>query len=238
MITYRQLGRNGQLGNQLWQIASTAGIAHREDDVAGFPFWRYRRYFSVPEAMFPDLSSIPSRDLGLDYLQNVENFRGIEGAIRAYFSPRPDIWARLASRFDAVLSLPHKTSLHVRRGDYLGHNGLFTILPLAYYVEAMSMTHGPYIVFSDDIPWCRTHLPGDCIFMEHNRNYEDLFLMAACDEHIVANSSFSWWGAWLGGGRAVLPRVWGRAFGPVEPKFLMADCVVLDNSTMEEGAAS
>ena len=89
MITYRQLGRNGQLGNQLWQIASTAGIAHREGDVAGFPFWRYRRYFSVPEAMFPDLSSIPSRDLGLDYLQNVENFKGIEGAIRAYFSPAP-----------------------------------------------------------------------------------------------------------------------------------------------------
>ena len=63
---------------------------------------------------------------------------------------------RLAARFDALLSLPHKTSLHVRRGDYLGHNGLFTILPLAYYVEAMSMTHGPYVVFSDDITWCRT----------------------------------------------------------------------------------
>jgi hypothetical protein len=126
----------------------------------------------------------------------------------------------------------------VRRGDYLGHNGLFTILPLAYYVEAMAITQGPYIVFSDDIAWCRTHLPGDCIFMEHNRNHEDLFLMAACDEHIIANSSFSWWGAWLGGGRAVLPRKWGPAFGPAEPKFVMANCVVLDNSTIEEDAAS
>ena len=60
MITYRNLGRNGQLGNQLWQIASTAGIAHREGDQAGFPFWRYRRYFSIPAEMFPDLSSVPT----------------------------------------------------------------------------------------------------------------------------------------------------------------------------------
>ena len=48
MITYRQLGRNGQLGNQLWQIAGTIGIAYKAGDMAAFPFWRYRSYFSVP----------------------------------------------------------------------------------------------------------------------------------------------------------------------------------------------
>ena len=96
--------------------------------------------------------------------------------------------------------MPHKTSLHVRKGDYLGHNGFFVDLPVGYYTEAMSLTRGPYLVFSDDIDWCRANLPGDCLFMEHNRDYEDLFLMAACDEHIMANSTFSWWGAWLGNG--------------------------------------
>ena len=150
-----------------------------------------------------------ARDLGLDYLQDLRNFEEIEDDVRNYFSPRPDVWRRLAARFDGILSLPHKTSLHVRRGDYVGHNGFFANLPVAYYMEAMSLTQGPYLVFSDDIPWCRSNLPGDCVFMENNRDYEDLFLMAACDEHIVANSTFSWWGAWIGGGHAILPREWG-----------------------------
>ncbi len=237
MITYRHLGRNGKLGNQLWQIASTAGIARREDDEAGFPFWRYRRYFSVPAEMFPDLASVPSRDLGLDYLQDLKNFEDIEDDVRTYFSPRPDVWARLAARFDGILSLPHKTSLHVRRGDYVGHNGFFANLPVAYYTEAMSLTRGPYVVFSDDIAWCRSNLPGDCVFMENNRDYEDLFLMAACDEHIVANSTFSWWGAWIGGGHAILPREWGPAFGAIEPRFVMANSVVLDVPSADESVA-
>ena len=238
MITYRHLGRNGRLGNQLWQIASTTGIAHKEGDVAGFPFWVYQRYFAMPDAAFPDLAAVPSRDLGLDYLQDLANFSEIEDVIRSYFSPRPQVWARLATRFDSVLSLPHKTSLHVRRGDYLGHNGLFANLSVGYYREAMALTQGPYVVFSDDIPWCRANLPGDCIFMENNREHEDLFLMAACNEHIVANSSFSWWAAWLGGGHAVLPRQWGTAFGSIEPKFVMAHCDVIDNPTAEKSAAS
>jgi Glycosyl transferase family 11 len=238
MITYRHLGRNGQLGNQLWQIASTVGIAHREGNAAAFPFWRYRPYFSVPDALFPDRVSAHSRDLGLDYLQDLENFGGIEDEIHTFFAPRPEVWTRLAARFDGVLSLPHKTSLHVRRGDYLGHNGFFVNLPVEYYLEAMSLTQGPYLVFSDDLAWCRANLPGDCLFMERNRDYEDLFLMAACDEHIVANSTFSWWGAYIGGGRAVMPREWGLAFGgPIEPRFVMPNCVVLDVPPAEEGAA-
>ena len=157
--------------------------------------------------------------------------------MRSYFSPRPDVWARLAARFDGILSLPHKTSLHVRRGDYVGHNGFFANLPVAYYTEAMSLTRGPYVVFSDDIAWCRSNLPGDCVFMENNRDYEDLFLMAACDEHIVANSTFSWWGAWIGGGHAILPREWGPAFGAIEPRFVMANSVVLDVPSADESVA-
>ena len=237
MITYRHLGRNGQLGNQLWQIAGTVGIARREGDMACFPFWRYRRYFSVPAEMFRDLASVPSRDLGLDYLQDLANFEDIEDDVRSYFSPQPDVWTRLADRFDGILSLPHKTSLHVRRGDYVGHNGFFANLPVAYYTEAMSLTEGPYLVFSDDIPWCRSSLPGDCVFMENDRDYEDLFLMAACDEHIVANSTFSWWGAWIGGGHAILPREWGPAFGDIDPRFVMANAVVLDVPSVDEGVA-
>jgi Glycosyl transferase family 11 len=238
MITYRHLGRNGQLGNQLWEIASTIGIAHREGEPAGFPFWRYRPYFAVPDELFADLAGTESRDLGLDYLQDLSNFEEIEDVIRAYFRPQIPLWERLATRFESLLALPHKTSVHVRKGDYLTHNGFFVDLPVAYYAEAMSLTGGPYVVFSDDIAWCRDNLPGDCLFMERNRDYEDLFLMAACDEHIMANSTFSWWGAWLGGGRVVLPREWGPAFPEIEPRFVTGRSIVIDIPEVEECVAS
>jgi len=237
MITYRNLGRNGQLGNQLWQLASTLGIAHSSGDTAAFPFWRYREYFCLPDALFPDLSGVPCHDLGMDYLQDLRNFADIEDVIRGYFRPQPDLWARLSSRFEAVLALPHKTSLHVRKGDYLSHNGFFVDLPVEYYADAMSLTRGPYVVFSDDIDWCRANLPGDCLFMEHNRDYEDLFLMAACDEHIMANSTFSWWGAWLGNSRAIMPSEWGAAFGSIDHRFVIANSVTLDVPSSAGNAA-
>jgi hypothetical protein len=228
MITYRNLGRNGQLGNQLWQMSSTIGMAHAAGERASFPFWRYRAYFSVPDALFPDLAGVEGHDLGMDYIQDLRNFAEIEDVIRDYFRPHPDVWAHLSSRFEEILALPHKTSLHVRKGDYLAHNGFFLDLGVEYYAEAMSRTQGPYLVFSDDIDWCRANLPGDCLFVEHNRDYEDLFLMAACDEHIMANSTFSWWGAWLGRGRAMMPRQWGPAFDPIDPRFVTANSVLLD----------
>lgn len=237
MFTYRQLGRNGQLGNQLWQIASTLGAARRHGDVAGFPDWRYRPYFCVPDELFPDLSESArgvTHDGGWDFLQDLGHLDGVEDTVRHYFRPRPAVWKRLATRFADLLALEHKTSLHVRRTDYLLHPGIFVQPSLDYYREAMSLTEGPYLVFSDDLDWCRRHLPGDCIFMEHNRNFEDLFLMAACDEHIIANSTFSWWGAWLSGRQTVCPRQWFvESFIPGPTPFLQPSWTLLDVTSVD-----
>jgi hypothetical protein len=233
MITYRQLGRNGRLGNQLWQIASTIGIAFQQGEAAAFPFWRYRPYFSLPDEFFANLAAVPSLDLGVDYLQDYKYLVGIEDQVRQYFRPRSDVWSRLARRFDHVLSLPHKTSVHVRRGDYLEHPDLFPPLPVAYYTDAMELTRGPYLVFSDDIEWCRRNFQEDCYFMEHNMDFEDLFLMTACDEHITANSTFSWWGAWLADARAIYPRRWGPGFGYDSDQVVPPGATVLDVSNEE-----
>ncbi len=237
MMTYRQLGRQGRLGNQLWQIASTIGIARQSGDTVGFPFWRYRPYFAIPDEFFPDLDAAPSHDLGLDFLQDLKYLDGVEQEVRSYFRPRPDVWDRLAHRFDAVIALPHRTSVHVRRGDYLEHSTLFPPLPLAYYAEAMELTKGPYLVFSDDIEWCGRNLPGDCYFMEHNMDFEDLFLMATCDEHITANSTFSWWGAWLADTRAVYPRQWGPGFHYDSVRIMPEGAIVLEVPSQTESAA-
>ena len=224
VLTYRRLGRNGQLGNQLWQIASTIGIARARGDQPGFPRWRYSPYFSVPAAYFPDLTAIDGEDLGNDWLQRLAYFADIEDHIRQIFTPSALAWEPIAHYHRRVLDLPHRTAIHVRRGDYSQHESYFAALDPKYYEEAMAMTRPPYLVFSDDIAWCRRNFPSDCIFMEGNRNYEDLMLMASCDAVIAANSTFSWWGAWLSTGRRIFPRRWyAPGISAIDPEVLTLD---------------
>jgi|HubBroStandDraft_6_1064221.scaffolds.fasta_scaffold376104_2 hypothetical protein len=227
MITYRALGREGRLGNQLWQIAATLGTARRLGDSAGFGYWRYRPYFSIPDSLFPD-DVDEADDLGIVHPQQRWHLEGVEDVVRRAFAPRPEVWSRLATRFADVLALPHKTSVHVRRGDYVDFGGYFTILEPDYYAEAMSILEGPYLVFSDNVDWCRQNLVGDCVFMANNMDHEDLLMMAACDAHIASNSTFAWWGSWLSGGPTVYPRQWGRAFDDNGCDVLPDDAITLD----------
>ena len=109
----------------------------------------------------------------------------------------------LAASIRAVPSV----SLHVRRGDYLAiaaHN----VCTEAYYTAALEAVVkraqiAPHVfVFSDDPDWAKTHLPLTypktvVDFNDATSDYEDLRLMSLCDHNVIANSSFSWWGAWL-----------------------------------------
>lgn len=108
-------------------------------------------------------------------------------------------------------------SLHVRRGDYL-KRGTHRPLTLDYYERGMEQFPGYcFLVFSDDIDWCRSVFTGRQFdFAEHYPDYMDLSLMSACEHHIIANSTFSWWAAWLDSSlckRVVAPHH-GRWFGP------------------------
>lgn len=91
-------------------------------------------------------------------------------------------------------------SLHVRRGDYLGLINHHPPCSLSYYNQAINEFSNDtiFLVFSDDINWCKEVFTGDnFIFIENNKDYIDLWLMSLCKNNIIANSSFSWWGAWL-----------------------------------------
>ncbi len=213
MITYRRLGRNGGLGNQLWQIASTIAIAETFDDQAGFPYWRYRPYFSVPDRYFPHLRGSDSQDLGSDYLQEISTITPIAARLHDFFRPPPTLEKDLRDRHRSLFALERRTIVHVRRGDYLRHPAHFRWLHMDYFEDAMARCPGPYVVFSDDLPWCRDHFPADCHFVDRNLDYEDLHLMALLgDEFVLSNSTFGWWSAWLSGARAIAPeRWWGPA---------------------------
>ena len=111
-------------------------------------------------------------------------------------------------------------SLHVRRGDYLKQPESFPVCRISYYQKALSLfpKKYPVIVFSDDIDWCRSQkifTDKRFIFSLDQPNSYDLCMMSYCSHHIIANSSFSWWGAWLGHNpekKIIAPRIWfGRS---------------------------
>jgi len=109
-----------------------------------------------------------------------------------------EIYENIVNKFDPNCKF---TSLHVRRGDYLIHKEIFLNLNNDYYTKAIQYfdKNCVYLIFSDDITWCKENFDyiDKKVFIENLSNYEDLFLMSKCDNHIIANSSFSWWGAWL-----------------------------------------
>lgn len=115
--------------------------------------------------------------------------------------------------------------VHVRRGDYAQNKKISNIhglCTLEYYQQAVEflLKEGKdvkFYVFSDDMAWTKANLKIDAKYVhyvEHTSdatNHEDLYLMSICKHHIIANSSFSWWGAWLNeypSKRVVAPKEW------------------------------
>jgi hypothetical protein len=98
-------------------------------------------------------------------------------------------------------------SIHVRRGDCTIPATLRAELPITYYAKAIAqlkeqLGDPTFFVFSDDIPFVKQYLPADinAVFVDHNDDFsaqEDMRLMSSCRHHIIANSTFSWWAAWL-----------------------------------------
>jgi hypothetical protein len=133
-------------------------------------------------------------------------------------------------------------SLHVRRGDYLLAKGGNLALSRDYYHAAVRsiqnhMAAPSFFVFSDDIIFAREYLPSGvhAIFVDHNdawTGYEDLRLMSACAHNIIANSSFSWWGAWLNLNRekiVVAPKYWLCNSQSYYPDLFPRDWTLLNN---------
>jgi Glycosyl transferase family 11 len=129
--------------------------------------------------------------------------------------------AELAARIEGSESV----SLHVRRGDYASNpktQALHGCLPLRYYEDALRhvlerIPNATIFAFSDDPQWVAASLlprHHGLVIVDHNRgadSYNDMRLMSLCRHHIIANSSFSWWGAWLVGRRdkiVVAPDRW------------------------------
>lgn len=115
-----------------------------------------------------------------------------------------------AERFSAeIKSTPNTASIHIRRGDYVSIKKIADThgtIPISYYEKAIDkiiekFPDTVFFVFSDDIEWAKENLPSKYhpVFVSDPDipDYEELILMSLCKNNITANSTFSWWGAWL-----------------------------------------
>ena len=209
IISFSKLGNYGRLGNQLFQIASTMGLAEKHGAQAVFPNWAYEPYFETP---------IPHGQMQANRL-NEKYFHYHEWEIKGdcdllgylqsekYFGPArlklSESFVRESKGKVPMLFERQVICIHIRRGDYVGNETYYQLGP-NYFIDAL-LTHFPnwrnynILFLSDDIEYCRTHF--ECLpnaFFSKNRDIVDLALASACDHFIISNSAFGWWGAWLG----------------------------------------
>jgi len=148
-------------------------------------------------------------DLYLDgYWQSPKYFEDIRAILLKDLSLASPLAGRAASLAEKMRETD-SVSIHVRRGDYVEnakvHRSYGACSP-SYYLEAQrrireTMPVPVWFVFSDDIAWVRKHLsfPGETVYVSDGTitTEQELMLMSVCKHNIIANSSFSWWGAWL-----------------------------------------
>jgi hypothetical protein len=102
--------------------------------------------------------------------------------------------------------------VHVRRGDYVNNNFYVDLTETPYYFDAMALfPKEKFLIFSDDIEWCeRQKLFKGQEFSKGKTDVEDMNLLAGCKGIIMANSSFSWWSAYLSSAKVIAPKEWFR----------------------------
>ena len=155
------------------------------------------------------------------YWQNEKYFDNIRAELLEDFSFRKPLSDSNQQILNAIQD-SQSVSLHVRRGDYLNDTTLGGICNITYYKNAIdymekNLNNPVFFVFSDDIIWCKENLcANNLIFVDVNtgaNSFVDMQLMSNCKHNIIANSSFSWWGAWLNQNadkKIICPAQWSK----------------------------
>lgn len=148
------------------------------------------------------------------YYQFKTYFENIENDIRDAFTFVDQILYSCKEFFQENFLNCEVISLHVRRTDYLQNIKTHPLQTTKYYEESLSYfpDNLPVLVFSDDIEWCKKQeifSKDRFLFSENNNTGIDLCLQTLCNYHIIANSSFSWWGSWLSKSKkTIAPKKW------------------------------
>ena len=176
--------------------------------------------YVVAEKGFEFDSSVLSSSRKVDYtlhgfFQTEKYFKHCARELREQFSFKNYIVDECNDIIEECFDNP--IALHIRRGDFLINSGNHYNQSLDYYEKALSKfdSERQVVIFSDDPQWCveqKLFESDRFIVSSGNDPYIDLYLMTQCSDFIIANSTFSWWGAWLANrGKVIAPKKW---FGP------------------------
>jgi hypothetical protein len=214
MITHKSIGYSGRLGNQMFQYAAckvlSIGINQpillpnntniKQDGCFDFTNNKWIPYkLDILDGFDLDcqIGEIKGDKIELDgYFQSYSHLEKYEEQLINEFKFKQHI---LDKSKQIINQYKEPVAVHVRRGDYVAHPNYWTVTP-EYLQEALNhFTDQEYtfLVFSDDIEWCKNTFPEGIIYVEGNNQFEDLCLMSLCHHNIISNSSYSWWGAFL-----------------------------------------
>ncbi len=260
MITYSRIGAYGRLGNQMFQFASTYGIAkklgydvvfpmenaneyvieHFKDGITREVTFDVPKYFNIPNDLLISKSDIVTEhryketnfhyedsyihlhdncDL-IGYFQSEKYFEHCVDDIRSVFSYRPEIVKSTIDRFSNYLNIGKSTAIHVRVGDYIGLQQYHPVLTDEYYERAINELLDDtdiFLIFSDNLDYATEMFYSDdrIVYIDQGSDIEQMCLMSMCDNNIIANSTYSWWAAWLNANenkKVIAPKKW---FGPM-----------------------
>lgn len=154
------------------------------------------------------------------FFQDTRFFERYTKDIRQMFSFKEELSPE-NKKIMQKINQTNSVSMHIRRGDYVAQKTYHFLLPESYYIRAADyiadrVSNPHFYIFSDDIKWAKEniHLKYPHTFVDANqraKGYNDMRLMSACKHNIIANSSFSWWGAWLNetpNKIVIMPNVW------------------------------
>jgi len=232
MISFFDLYKYGRFGNQLFHIASTIGIAKKNNLNFGFPEWKesihfknqlpkldrymielsrktpndFRKAANVVKMSFDyQEMKIQDRQILTGCMQSWKYFQDSESIIRHYFEMNE------IEKLGKLVS--ESIGLHFRGGDFGGV--YFPRCTKEYYVKALSLLpHLPVYVFSDEIETIKQMLSGikrTFYFVETGNYIYDFYYMRQCEHFISSNGTYSWWACWLGDHpdkRVIAPEKW------------------------------
>jgi hypothetical protein len=231
----------GQLGNQLFTIAATLSYAWEYGATPIFPLLhteKYRLSYNRDRIFFRLDSRIGPRpfvnyyeevnwftynkihfkpDLVVDgYFQSWRYFHNYRDQILSEFAPSDSILSDLQTKYKEILESPNTVSVHVRTSSRKVHP-VIPFLGLDYIENTMNLfpSDSFFVVFSDRINWAKNKLANrktNIVFIEGNDAVQDLFLMSKCKHNIIANSTFSWWAAYMNQNpnkRVICANYWG-----------------------------
>ena len=242
MITFSNIGKLGRLGNQMFQYAALYSAAFTRGYEFAIPKnTDLEKVFKLPSKQYlesdveqtlykeksfshdPNLWLIDDNTELVGYFQSPKYWLHCQEDIRREFEfqdsiqEKADTWLKENKLENRLLA-----AVHVRRTDYLEKSKYHHNLDDSYYMRANQFINSQFpnhkfefLIFSDDPEWCKSKFSGVRV-VENNEPEIDLCLMTKCHVIVMANSSFSWWGAFLSGSGAVIaPARW---FGPDGPK--------------------